>query len=464
VRALVGENGDGKSTLLKIIAAATMRDAGEMRLDGAAYSPTDMGAAQRRGVALVFQEITINPSLGIAENIFIDRLGKYAGRFGLLDRPKLNRDAQEILDSMGAGFSVTDELTSLDLGQFKMIEIARALSYQPQVLLLDESTAFLNTREVSAFLDVVRNLRGRGIACGFVSHHLEEVGRVADTITILKDGRKVGDYRESELDPKEIETLMVGRETANRMYPAAPIVPPDVPLLELRDVSVAGRLAEVSLAVGAGEIVALGGLKGSGGEVILEVMYGETRPTAGAMQLAGAPYQPSGIVEACRAGIAYLPGDRLGEGLIAGFSVLENINLGVSPHRGPFIDHAAAREIADHYISELHITAASPDAPSDSLSGGNLQKVVLARCMAVKPRVLLLNNPTRGIDVGSRTEIYRLIRLLADGGTAIVMLSDDLPELIGMADRIFVTKLGRVTKVFSRAEQPREEDIITHMI
>ncbi len=464
VRALVGENGAGKSTLLKILAGSIAPDEGRMTLDGSDYSPADMREAHRRGVALVFQELTVNPSLGIAENIFIDRLASFTGRFGLLDRAKLDSAAQEILESMGAGFAATDGLASLDLGQLKVVEIARALSYRPQILLLDESTAFLNTREVSTFLEVVRNLRVHGMAIGFVSHHLDEVSKVADVITILKDGRKVGDYRESELDTREMEMLMVGRETADRMYPPAPTVLPDTPLLELRDVSVEGRLVDASLTVGAGEIVALGGLKGSGGEAILELIYGGIRPTSGSMMLSGEPYRPGSIAEAWGEGVAYLPGDRLGEGLIRDFSVLENINLAVAPRRGPFIDHAANRKIADRYISELHIAASGPNAATQSLSGGNLQKVVLAKCMAVAPRVLLLNNPTRGIDVGSRMEIYRLIRELADGGTAIVMLSDDLPELIGMADRIFVTRTGRVTKVFPREARPREEDVITHMI
>ena len=211
VRALVGENGAGKSTLLKILAGSISPDEGRMTCDGSEYGPADMGEAHRRGVALVFQELTVNPSLGIAENIFIDRLGSFSGRFGLLDRAKLDAAAQEILEAMGAGFAVTDGLASLDLGQLKVIEIARALSYRPQVLLLDESTAFLNTREVSTFLEVVRNLRVHGMAIGFVSHHLDEVSKVADVITILKDGRKVGYYRDSDLDTREMEMLMVGR-------------------------------------------------------------------------------------------------------------------------------------------------------------------------------------------------------------------------------------------------------------
>ena len=463
VRALVGENGAGKSTLFKILAGALPADEGEMRLDGLTYNPRDLPEAERSGVALVFQEITINPSLGVAENVFIDRLRDFRGRLGFLDRAALDREAQGIFESMGASISVKADIAALNLGEWKVIEVARALSYRPRFLLLDESTAFLNSQEVKIFLQVVRTLSSDGLGVGFGSHHLGEVGEVGDTITILKDGRKVGDYRATELDTNAMEELMVGREIGHHMYPKPSAGPVGEPLLELADVSVPGLVSGVSFELRAGEILGLGGLKGSGGEGILQAIYGGAPSSTGEMRFGGAPYRPRRIADAWQRGIAYLPGDRAGEGLIGDFSVLENLTLAVRPRRGPFFDSGAARAITEHAITDMQIKTASVNTPCQSLSGGNQQKVVLAKCLAVRPRLLLLNNPTRGIDVGSRMEIYGLLRRLADEGGAVLLLSDDLIELIGMTDRIVVLRRGRISRVFSRAEAPSEQGIITYM-
>jgi ABC-type sugar transport system ATPase subunit len=464
VRALVGENGAGKSTLLKILAGAVQADAGEMRLDDLTYSPRDLSEAARHGVAIVFQESTINPALGVAENVYIDRLRDFRGRLGFLDRPSLDRAAQGILESIGANISVKANLASLDFGRWKVIEIARALSNRPRVLLLDESTASLNTEEVRIFLGVVRNLHDEGLAVAFVSHHLDEVGEVGDTITILKDGRKVGDYRPTELDTKAMEALMVGREIGPNMYPKPSAGPAGEVLLELVDVSVPGQVSGVSLQLREGEILGLAGLKGSGSEGILEAIYGGAPAKTGEMRFRGAPYRPRRISDAWQCGIAYLPGDRAAEGLIEDFSVLENLTLAVRPRRGPFFDTGTARAITERAIIDMQIKTTSVQAPCRSLSGGNQQKVVLGKCLAVRPRLLLLNNPTRGIDVGSRMEIYRLLRQLAEEGSAVLLLSDDLLELIGIADRIVVTRQGRISRTFSRAEAPSERAIVTHMI
>jgi len=470
VRALVGENGAGKSTLFKVLAAHEKRDAGTVTFDGRPYEPANTSEAETLGVAMVLQEITINPSIGIAENIFIDRMRRFSGAFGILNARAMRRAAQDILDQIGAGVSVYQDLSQLNLGQWKVIEIARALSYDPKVLLLDESTAYLNTHEVDALLNVIRGLKERGICIGFVSHHLDEVAQVADMITILKDGAWIGDYAVDEITPDEIGALMVGRDVSQHMYPLRrsaegdALREPKEPILILDSVSLDGRLEEIDLALHQGEILGIGGLKGSGGEDILSLLIGDLRQHKGRMIFAGREYRPKTPADALALGIGYLPGSRTSEGLIVDFSVQENLTISSRPRRGWFRDQSAERQSSEALIATLTIKASSPTVSCSSLSGGNLQKVVLGKCMAPKPRLLLLNNPTRGIDVGARVEIYRIIHDLAQNGVAIILLSEDLPELIGMSDRIVITRVGRISKAFDRSETATEEEIINHMV
>ena len=470
VRALVGENGAGKSTLFKVIAAHEKKDSGTITLDGQAYNPANMQAAHAAGVALVFQEITISTSLGIAENVFIDRMRHFSRAFGIVDAKAMRKAAQRILDEIGAGVSVNQDLHQLDLGQWKIIEIARALSNEPKVLLLDESTAYLNTQEVDALLRVINTLKERGISIGFVSHHLDEVAKVADAITILKDGAWVGDYAVGELTTDQIGGLMVGREIGHDIYPATKSVEKQrlwastAPILSLEDVAVNGRLENIDLTLHRGEILGIGGLKGSGGEDILAVITGELPGPTGQMRFEGKEHHPKIPADAWDAGIGYLPGNRTGEGLIVDFSVQENLTMASRPRRGPFRDKKTERKSSELLTTDLHIKAASSAVPCTSLSGGNLQKVVLGKCMAPNPKILLLNNPTRGIDIGARIEIYRIIHALAAQGVSVILLSEDLPELIGLSDRILITRVGRISKVFNHDEAPTEAEIINHMI
>ncbi len=470
VRALVGENGAGKSTLFKVLAAHEKRDTGTVVLDGQPYTPANIRAAEALGVTMVMQEITINPSLGVAENIYIDRMKQFNGPFGILNAKAMRRAAQTILDEIGAGVSVNQGLYQLDLGQWKIIEVARALSYDPKVLLLDESTAYLNTQEIDALLRVIWSLKERGICIGFVSHHLDEISRVADRITILKDGAWVGDYAVDEITQDEIGALMVGRDIGANLYPVRHTAEHDLqweqeePILSLKDVALAGRLDGIDLMLHRGEILGIGGLKGSGGEAILGVVNGDLRRFKGRMLFEGQEYRPKKPVDAWQLGIGYLPGSRTGEGLIVDFSVQENLTLASRPRVGPFRDHRTERSSSLQLMSTLRIKAGDPSVPCSSLSGGNMQKVVLGKCMAPNPRLLLLNNPTRGIDVGARTEIYRIIRSLADQGISVMLLSEDLPELIGLCDRIVITRLGSISKLFGYGETPTEEEVVSYMV
>jgi ribose transport system ATP-binding protein len=462
VHALVGENGAGKSTLLRILAGAEQPDDGAMRLADAHYAPHGTRDAERRGVALVHQEITINPSLTVAENIFIDRLGRFK-RYGFMQRKALERAAQQVLDSFDAGIQASAGLGRLDLGQWKCIEIARALSHEPRILFLDEATAFLGHREVDALLAAIHTLKARGLSVAFVSHHLSEVTEVADRLTILKDGKLAGTANVVDITPAEIHARMVGRDISDHVFPPKAQRPPVDVVLGVQGVSVAGRLDEVCLDVHGGEIVGLAGLKGSGGEALLELAMGVLAPQRGTLALGASAYAPKHPDAAWRAGVAYLPGDRTGEGLIADFSVLDNVVMARPPQRFGWFDAREAHRNASELGARLKIKAAHPDIACRTLSGGNLQKVVLAKCLHVAPRLLLLNNPTRGVDIGARIEIYRVIRTLADEGVAVLLVSDDLPELIGLSDRLAVMRGGRIEHTFAAGDTPDETTIVRHM-
>lgn len=464
VRAIVGENGAGKSTLLKIIAGAHSKDSGEIYIDGEFFNPTDLMDASGKGVTIVFQETTINPSLTIAENIFIDRLREFKKMFGVIDWKKIKSSAQKILDDIGADISVNRNIQSLDLGQWKIIEIARALSYNPKVLLLDESTAFLSNKEATAFLTVIEKLKNSGMAIGFVSHHMNEIFEIADKITIMKDGKWVSEHSTSEVTSKEIETLMVGREIGENFYPSRnSSVSKDI-VLSTENLSVKGVLSDINLSLYKGEILGIGGLKGCGGEDVLRTIYGDTGFDKGRILLDHDEYKPKKPYHALANGVALVPGERTLEGLISGFPVINNISMAAIPKKGLLINKKAEYSIAIKYINDLKIKTSSPFLPCSSLSGGNMQKVVIGKCLATKPKILLLNNPTRGIDVGARHEIYNLIRGLSEEGMSIILLSEDLLELIGMSDRIYVMRRGKISGIFSSDELPSEEDLISHML
>jgi ABC-type sugar transport system ATPase subunit len=302
----------------------------------------------------------------------------------------------------------------------------------------------------------------------FVSHHLDEVLAVADGLTILKDGRYVGTYRTAEIEPNEIHRRMVGRDLAKGMYPSRLAKDPSKPargpvVFEARNVAVGRELNGISLDVHAGEILGLAGLKGAGAEALFAAICGDLPLGHGTMRLADVPFAPSSPTDAWRQGVAHLPGDRQNEGLIAEFSVLDNLVMVRPPRHGPFFDRPAAIAIAGDLVTQIGIKTQSIDASCRSLSGGNLQKVVIGKCLAVQPRLLLLNNPTRGVDIGARTEIYRIIRQKAAEGLAVILSSEDMPELIGMSDRLLVLRQGHVTHRIETAADATEHDIIGHM-
>jgi ribose transport system ATP-binding protein len=464
VVALVGENGAGKSTLLKVLSAVHPRSSGEATLDGASYTPRNQREAEAQGVALVFQELNVNRSLGIAENVMLGHLRDYR-RFGLIDWKRLHADAQRILDRIGADFRATDDIHRLDLGRIKTIEVARALATNPRFVFFDESTAFLNHGEAQRLMSVIRELKAQGIGIAFVSHHMHEVFEISDRLIVLKDGALVGDWPTAEMTEERLAELMVGREMIGGLFPQRGGPSGGPVKVELRGVVTASGVGPVDLAVAAGEILGIGGLKGSGGESILSALAGAEAIDAGAMLLDGREYRPGHPAEALSARIAHLPGDRTGEGVITEFSVLENLTLAARPVKSAVLsDRRRMMALATEQIATLGIKTAGPEAAVGALSGGNMQKVVLGKCLATAPEVLLLNNPTRGVDIGAKAEIYRVIRKLASDGLAVVMVTEDLPELLGLSDRVMVTRKGRVAKVFGHGTEPNEEEVVKWMM
>ena len=462
IHALVGENGAGKSTLLKILGGAERLDAGAITIDGEPYRPLSLNEAVTRGVGLVFQELTINPSLTVAENIFAGQLRRFR-RGGILTGKMFAREAQELLDSFDANISVRQSLSSLDLGQCKCIEVARALSTRPQAIFFDESTAFLNHREINVVLKAMRALKAQGLAVAFVSHHLAEVGVVADRLTILKDGRKVGEFESDELDREQIQSRMVGRDMSTGIYPPRGGKTEGAPALTLAAVGAGPGLAPLSLTLRQGEIVGVAGLKGAGGERLLEIVAGAGRVSSGEIRIGDKPLAARSPADSWAKGIAYLPGDRTAEGLIVSATVLDNLIMARPPRHGPWFDRRRARDVAEEMIRALHIKASSVWDTTNSLSGGNLQKLLLGKCLAAGPRILLLNNPTRGVDVGARLEIYRSLRESAARGLAIVLVSEDLNELIGLSDRILVMRAGVVTARIDDPSGASEDVLIRYM-
>lgn len=439
VLGLVGENGAGKSTLMKILAGVHQADAGSVEVDGRATSFHHPVQAQQAGLSTVFQEFNLLPERSVAENIY---LGREPRRRGLVDTGRMHRDADELLAGLGvSGLQATQRVGSLSVAEQQVVEIAKAVSYDARIISMDEPTAALADHEVELLYAIIDRLTARGVAILYVSHRLKEIFRLCDTITVLKDGRQVATRAASSLDDAELVRLMVGRSIASYFpEPVAGTVVGDT-ALELHD---AGNdyVDGVDLTLRAGEVVGIAGLQGSGRTELLEAVFGVRPFTRGTMTVAGETRRPRSPRAAIRAGLAMVTEDRKATGLALNQSILDN-TLGVVRAVFPGRNGAARRE-APGLLSSLDISARGTDQEVQYLSGGNQQKVVLARWLATDPRVVLMDEPTRGIDVGAKQAVYQLMRDLAARGVAVLMVSSELPEVIGMSDRILVMRDGRV--------------------
>jgi ribose transport system ATP-binding protein len=448
IHAVLGENGAGKSTLIKIISGVLRPDTGEMRLDGRPVSFANPSEANRAGIVCIFQELSLVPDLSVADNIAIADPPK---RFGLIDRAAQRAQAEALLARIGcADIDPRALVRDLSLSRRQMVEIAKAIGRDPSVLILDEATSALTSRDVETVYDLLRELKAQGTASVFISHRMHEVDALCDTLSVFRNGRHIETFPKGAHDDRAIVRLMIGRDV-EAQFPPKPARParPE-PLLEVKGLRWEPRLKGVDIAVGRGEIVGLGGLDGQGQKDLLLALFGVLRGVEGEIRVGearGLPSSPA-AAKSGTARIALVPEDRKTEGLMLARPIADNL-LAASygeVSRGPFIDEGLARVAIDGAVKALQIKIGSPEDPVATLSGGNQQKVVIAKWLMVRPDLILLNDPTRGIDVGTKQEIYLLLRRLADEGAGIIFYSTDYDELIGCCDRVLVLYDGAIQR------------------
>ncbi len=455
IHAILGENGAGKSTLIKIMAGVVAPDEGRMVLDGREISFASPAAANRAGIACIFQELSLIPDLPVADNIVIS---DPPARFGMIDRRHQRRIAEEALARAGAeDIHPLALVKDLPLSRRQLVEIAKALARKPRILILDEATSALTAADVSKVFVVIKRLRAEGLALLYISHRMHEIAELADECSVFRNGQKVATYAAGSKTDNEVVELMIGREYSHVFPPKpAPIPASKTPVLECRNLSWTGRLKNISLSVRAGEIVGLGGLDGQGQRDLLLALFGVLRGCSGQVLIDGKPVSISSpaAAKSPKIGMALIPEDRKTEGLMLAMTVRENLSFAALDRisNGGIIDRAAEQRLIDDMIKLLGIMTAGADIPVSSLSGGNQQKVVIAKWLMNRPRIILLNDPTRGIDVGTKQEMYQLLRKLAGEGAAIIFYSTDYDELIGCCDRVLVLYDGQVKRELVGAE------------
>jgi ribose transport system ATP-binding protein len=455
VHAILGENGAGKSTLIKIMAGVVAPDEGRMTLEGREVTFSSPAAANQAGIASIFQELSLIPDLSVADNIVISNPPR---RFGLIDRRAQRRIAEEALARAGAeDIHPRAPVKDLPLSRRQMVEIAKALARHPRILILDEATSALTAADVTKVFAVLKRLKSEGLALLYISHRMHEIAEIADECTVFRNGRNVATYRAGTKSDNEVVELMIGREYSHVFPPKPPTRPSDkAPVIEVRNLSWTDRLRAVSLAARPGEVVGLGGLDGQGQRELLLALFGVLRGVTGETLIDGKPVTIASprAAKSKKIGMALIPEDRKTEGLMLPMSVGENLSFAALDRlsRGGVIDRSAESKAIAEMIKLLGIRTAGTAIPAGALSGGNQQKVVIAKWLMVSPRIILLNDPTRGIDVGTKQEMYQLLRKLADAGAAIIFYSTDYDELIGCCDRVLVLYDGAVKRVLVGAE------------
>jgi ribose transport system ATP-binding protein len=450
VHVLVGENGAGKSTLVKCLAGIERPDAGEMAFGGSPYRPANAAAALRAGIQVVHQELALLPQLSVAENLFFQRLPR---RLGVVDRGRLDRECRELMAEVGLDVHPRTRVERLGIAQMQLVEIAKALSRDARLLVLDEPTATLTGRETERLFGILRRLTGRGVGVLYISHHLEELFEIGDRATVLRNGRHVATTSMAEVGTGDLVRLMVGRDIEEK-FPDRPAREPGEELLRVEGLRVRGGDAEVSFAVRAGEIVGVAGLVGAGRTETMRALFAADPRDSGTVLVRGRSVRITHPRHAVAHGISLLTEDRKAQGLALGLPISANVSLASLGRvaRAGVLRHGAEIREAERMADRLRIKAASVRQPVRSLSGGNQQKVVLARWLQAGTDVLIVDEPTRGIDVGARFEIHRLLLDLAADGKGLIVVSSDLPELTAVCDRILVFSRGRVAGEVPRAE------------
>ncbi len=458
VHALVGENGAGKSTLMKILAGVYQPDGGQILIDGQAVRFQRPAEALARGIAMIYQELSLAPHLTVAENIF---LGCEPLRFGLINQREINERAASLLSEFGSRIDPRVRVGSLSAASRQLVEITRAVVEARRIIVMDEPTSSLTAHGVEELFRLIRDLKARGLAIIYISHRLEELNTIADRLTILRDGRVVYEGRWGEISTDEMIRHMAGREL-KEIFPSREVKLGEV-RLRVEHLTRARAFEDVSFEVRAGEVVGIAGLAGAGRTELLEAIFGAQPAESGTVWACGTQLDSTDPNRSVREGLGLLTEDRKRSGLCLNLSVAANLtlaNVGAIV-KGWFLQRRRENALANNYIEKLHIRPPSPARAVGRLSGGNQQKVLLARWLFADSQVFLLDEPTRGVDVAARAEIYRVINQLAEAGAAVVMVSSDLPELLGMADRILVMRRGRLVAELP-ARQTTQEEVLKY--
>lgn len=455
VHVLMGENGAGKSTLMKIIDGIYRLDEGEIALNGEKITISSPHEAQEYGIAMIHQELNNILEMTVAENIF---LGREPKRMGLLDKKKMNQDAQKALKPINLNIDPSTKMKNLSIAQMQMIEIAKAISMKARILIMDEPTSAISEKEIDTLFEIIRLMRKKGVGIIYISHKMDEVFKIADRITVLRDGKSVITCPANELDRNRLITLMVGREITN-VFP--PVIPHDVGdvILEVEELSCEPHLRPISFHLHAGEVLGVGGLMGSGRSELLETIFGVRSKTSGVIRVCGREVDVYAPTEAISCGMAYVTEDRRQTGLNLKTTILKDtsiVTLDKYCIYNQIIEMDKERKAVEEISNTLDLKAPSITSMVSNLSGGNQQKVVLARWLLSDPQIILLDEPTRGIDVGAKYEIHIIIQKLAASGCAVLMVSSEMPEIIGVCDRVIVLQEGQLMGDLQRQEMTQE--------
>ena len=453
VLALTGENGAGKSTLIKTLGGLVWPDAGLILIDGEPMRFASVRDARRAGIALIHQELMLAPNLDVASNLFLGNEDRPLGLLSPLRRRAMREAAVTLLGRVGLARDPGTPVSQLTVGEMQMVEIAKALSKNARIIVMDEPTASLTSGESRKLFDIIATLRADGIAIVYISHRMEEVLALADRVTVLRDGRNVGDLTRAEATHEKIVSLMVGRELSGSYFPTRPTRSSGEPSLVVQNLLVPGGAAPVSFSAHRGEIIGFAGLVGSGRTELMQAIFGATPALGGSMWLEGRPFLPRRPSDAINRGVCLAPEDRKRHGLVLPMSIAQNTSL-PAVHRHQhfgFLDRAQERRVVEAEVARFRIKTPTVEQPVVSLSGGNQQKVVLGKWLAMSPRILILDEPTHGIDVGAKAEIYRHMATLADEGLTILMVSSEMEEVLGMSDRVVVMRERRMVGVLERA-------------
>jgi ribose transport system ATP-binding protein len=456
VLSLMGENGAGKSTLMKILGGAYQPDEGVLKIDGKPVVFSGVSDAKKHGIALIHQELMLAGNLDIAGNIFLGNERRSLGGLGPLDQSSMRETAQQLLNRVGLRLSARTPVSTLTAGQMQMVEIAKSLAFNARAIIMDEPTSSLTSGESEHLFKIIAQLKSEGIAIIYISHRMEEVLTLSDRITVMRDGKYIGDLNRVDATHDKIVSMMVGRALTTR-FPDRPAVEPGIdqpPVLAVDDLVVPGAPCGISFTARRGEILGFAGLVGAGRTELMQVLFGVDPANGGAMKLNGKAYKPRGTRSAINSGIFLAPEDRKRHGLVLPMSIAQNTSLPDIQNYTPrgWLNRRKEHVVAVQELNRMRIKAPTVDVKTVNLSGGNQQKVVLGKWLAMKPTILILDEPTRGIDVGAKAEIYKTMDELAKSGITILMVSSDMEEVLGMSDRMVVMHERKIRGIISRAE------------